>query len=204
MLWNPNTGSGKGSSWLANNQLSFLRWSKKLGLVYVSLLHRFTHIRFEESHNSPTIFRGLRHNMQTSMSRILRDLGFLLPHPTRQMFHGLNSVSGSLWHFSQPQPQQQGMWRRLSTRTRPCSITSPSAGTPNPTRSLVWPKPSLCPAWKHLPDGSAGPGAQGNIPSCCWELQNSPSFHRTQDFTQIYFVILGRRGFLWEMTALKK
>lgn len=61
-----------------------------------------TRIRFEESHNRPTIFKGLRDNMQNSVSRILRDPGFLLPHPTRQMFHALNLVSGSLWHFSQP------------------------------------------------------------------------------------------------------
>lgn len=43
--------------------------------------------------------------------------------------------------------------------------------------------------WKRLPVGSAGPGTQGNIPSCCWEQQNALSFHRTHDFTQISFAV---------------
>lgn len=66
-----------------------------------------------ESHNRPGLigfFKGLQGNMENSMSRFIYDLGFLLLHPTPQMLHALNSVSGSLWHF-QPQPQQRGMWR---------------------------------------------------------------------------------------------
>lgn len=53
------------------------------------------------------------------------------------MFHALNSVSGLLWHFSQPQPQQQGTWRSSARGLDP-------ALSPPPFRhSQHHPEPSL-------------------------------------------------------------
>lgn len=84
------------------------------GLGLIQLIAQFcTHTRIQKLHNRPGLmvfFKGLQGNMENSMSRFIYDLGFLLLHPTPQMLHALNSVSGSLWHF-QPQPQQRGMWR---------------------------------------------------------------------------------------------
>lgn len=75
------------------------------------------------------------------MSRILCDLGFLLLHPTVQMLHALNSVSGSLWHF-QPQPQQQGMWRS-STRGLDPALPPTRFGSSQPHVEPSWAETQL-------------------------------------------------------------
>ena len=182
----------------------------------LSLLQFRTRTRFEEWHNGPTIFKGLRGNIQNRTSRLLHDLGFLVPHPTRQMFHALNSVSGSLWHVSRPQPQQQGMWRSSAGGLDPALSPHPSQALPaqyearldqNPTRAgststLSHLTPSLLSAQR----GRASKvGLQGQVPRATSHPTAGNSrilLHFTGPKISpkylLLFVILGRGGFLLE------
>ena len=120
------------------------------------------------------------------------------------MFHALNLVSGSLWHFSQPQPRQWGTWTSSAWGLDPALSPHPVQALPTPrgaqfdqnsARAGSASTPSrLAPLLLSTQHGNASQaGLQGQAPTATSHptAGNSrvlPHF-RTQDFTQISFAV---------------